>query len=74
MTRREEYEICRVRGHEPSGIQLGSNPPMNVCRHCGAGYRYARTLVETNVPPDNRGPRPDSLNPGPDSLKPGDPL
>ena len=47
---RAEYDICASRGHEPSGLTLTSNPPWQVCKHCGTHYRYETRLVEQNTP------------------------
>jgi len=65
MTRREQYEICQQRGHEPSWLTLTCDPPLQVCRFCGTHYRWEKTLIESNVPPEDAGP---------DMLKFGDPL
>lgn len=46
------YQICAVRGHEPSGLTLTSSPPWSVCRHCGTHYRYETRTIEANVPHD----------------------
>lgn len=45
------YEVCKQRGHSPSGIILASNPPWNVCEFCGVNYRWREPeLIEANVP------------------------
>lgn len=48
--RLEAYKICKIRNHEPSGMQLCSNPPWDICKHCGTGFRYETVLREYNVP------------------------
>ena len=48
--RSRQYRICAERGHVPSDVVLSSNPPWQVCRHCGTQYRYETKLVEANVP------------------------
>lgn len=51
LTRKEQYEICKERGHVPAPILLTSNPPWNVCKHCDTRYRYSfPELIESNVP------------------------
>lgn len=53
MNNVKEYEICKVRGHSASGIQMMSNPPYGVCKYCGTGFRYevTRELKEVMAPP-----------------------
>jgi len=46
------YEVCRERGHTPSGQVLTSNPPWNVCKFCGTHFRYEQRLIESNTPED----------------------
>lgn len=48
--RRREYATCKVRGHQPSGETLLSNPAYEVCKWCGTGYRYEQVLREVNAP------------------------
>lgn len=48
--RYKEYLICKERGHTPSGYTLACNPPLNVCKFCGAQYRYENKLLELNIP------------------------
>ncbi len=50
--RLEAYKICQIRTHESSSMQLTSNPPWDVCKHCGTGFRYeiTRELKECNIP------------------------
>lgn len=51
-----QYQICQIRGHKPSGIRLSSNPPMDVCKHCGTQYWVERVVREINVPNSVEGP------------------
>lgn len=46
----DQYRICQTRGHEPSNIRLACNPPLDVCKHCGAHFRYESTLIERHIP------------------------
>lgn len=48
--RRAAYEICKQRGHQPSGLTLACIPPLQVCKWCSTQYRFETTLVEQNVP------------------------
>lgn len=48
--RRDEYEICMRRGHQPSNTVLTSYPPKNVCKWCGTHYYRADRIHESNVP------------------------
>lgn len=45
------YQVCKVRGHTPSGFVATSNPPWNSCKFCGTYYRFTKPeLVEMYVP------------------------
>ncbi len=49
MNKREQYEICLLRGHQPSlwrAVVAGTN----VCKYCGTQYGWKHVLMETNVP------------------------
>ena len=48
--RRKTYEICKERGHQPSGMMLSSNPPWETCKRCGTAYRWERVLHELDYP------------------------
>lgn len=51
--RHEQYLICTQRGHESSELTLTSDPPWEVCRHCGTHFRYEQMIVEANVPSED---------------------
>lgn len=54
MTKRwEAYQICKERGHQPGDVLLTSDPPQNICKHCGTYYRVETRVVESNVPSEN---------------------
>ncbi len=46
MSYLDQYEICKKRGHQPSGYKALSNPPWDICKHCGAYYHYEQVLKE----------------------------
>jgi len=44
------YVICKLRGHQPSGIVFDTFPPYEQCKFCGTTYRYERVLEEAKTP------------------------
>lgn len=50
-----QYLICKERGHQPSGVQKMSNPPWDICKYCGTGFRLETKVVERDQPrnPEN---------------------
>ena len=55
MSRHEQYQICKQRGHQPEARILASDPPWNVCKHCGTHYRTETKVIERNVPVEELG-------------------
>lgn len=51
--RYEAYKICQQRGHQPADMVLTSNPPQNVCKHCGCTYRSEVVIHEGRVPTED---------------------
>lgn len=45
-----EYEICKKRGHQPSGYRTTGVPAADVCCWCGTRYWHETQLVEVDVP------------------------
>lgn len=49
-SKREEYEICKVRGHVSDyGITTGFQTT-SFCKYCDTGYWTETVLHESNVP------------------------
>ncbi len=53
MTKRQQYQICKLRGHTSNGVVLTVSPLLFICRHCGTHYRSKTVLEEYNIPPDD---------------------
>lgn len=47
MTKRKEYEICKKRKHQKSGVVLSG---WDICAFCGTHFRHVTKLEEKNVP------------------------
>ncbi len=44
---KEEYIICKRRGHEAGGTVLTTNPPWQICKYCKMAFRWSKPeLVE----------------------------
>lgn len=57
--REKAYQICALRGHEPSGIaQSDSFHTWSICKHCGVHYR--EETVTKLIEKDNTIPWPES--------------
>lgn len=54
MTKYEEYQICKERGHISNGQLLCGIPPKYICEKCGATFWTEFISKEENTPgPDN---------------------
>ncbi len=48
MTFKEQYEICKERRHQKSGMVTPSG--WDICKYCQTYFRYLTTLEEDHVP------------------------
>lgn len=50
-----EYQVCKVRGHTPSGFVTASVPPKATCRYCKTLFWTETVERESNAPVDPEG-------------------
>ncbi len=47
MTKQEEYEVCKLRGHQKSNLRDGE---WDICKFCGTHFKWSTVLKEKDRP------------------------